>query len=145
MPLGIDNKPASWSATTKWEQKLNDWVFSIAADGLPRFRDEKWQDVFTRQVPRDPVTAIKDSLTGDLPQFSLPLGEDRVPWTVWLSDEALWARINTLSQVAVLEGEQKREGERVFREALTGEDVERNDKGEVALHGVTFLAWTDRV
>lgn len=88
---------------------------------------------------------MKDSLTGDLPRFSLPLGEDRVPWTVWLSEDALWARINTLSQVAVLEGEEKEAGERVFREALTGEDVERNDKGEVALHGVTFFAWTDRL
>jgi hypothetical protein len=33
---------------------------------------------------------------------------------------------------------------RVF-EALKGDDVERNDKGEAAVHGVTYLAWTSRI
>lgn len=31
------NKPRDWVASTKWEQKLNDFVWSLD-DGLPRFR-----------------------------------------------------------------------------------------------------------
>lgn len=38
-PLSKDNKPDNWDATTKWEQKLNDLVWSLD-DGLPRFRHQ---------------------------------------------------------------------------------------------------------
>lgn len=31
------NKPQKWKASTKWEQKLNEFVWSLD-DGLPRFR-----------------------------------------------------------------------------------------------------------
>jgi hypothetical protein len=31
------NKPVEWEASTKWEQKLNDFIWSLD-DGLPRFR-----------------------------------------------------------------------------------------------------------
>ncbi len=33
---------------------------------------------------------------------------------------------------------------RVF-EAIEGSDVERNEKGEVTLHGCTFFAWATRI
>jgi hypothetical protein len=140
-----DNKPASWQATTKWEQKLNDWIYSIAHDGHPRFRDEKWQAVFESQIEPTPIHTIVHTLTGNMPKFSLPLGEESVKWTVWLDKEALWKRINTLSQVAVLQGKEAERAKEVFEEALKGEDVERNRNGEVALHGVTFFAWTTRI
>ncbi|KAJ9157748.1 S-adenosyl-L-methionine-dependent methyltransferase [Pleurostoma richardsiae] len=126
------NKPASWKATTSWEKLLNEWIFE-RDDGLPRFRDEQWRAVFARQ---------KDSPS---PLFSAPPAEERVPWTVWLSEDALWARFNTLSQVAVLKGEERAAAERTFREAMAMEDVERNERGEVAVHGVTFFAWTERL
>lgn len=80
-----------------------------------------------------------------LPKFSLPLGEDSVNWTVWLSEDALWARINTLSQITVLKGEERENAVKVFKDALAGDDVERNEKGEIAAHGVTYFAWTDRI
>jgi hypothetical protein len=38
--------------------------------------------------------------------FSMPLGEEREEWTVWLTREKLWERYRTLGQVAVLEGEE---------------------------------------
>lgn len=140
-----DNKPKSWKSATAWGQKLNDWIWSIATDGLPRFRDEKWQDVFEEQQQSNPLQVIRATLGGNLPKFSLPLGHERVEWTVWLSEERLWARINTLSQVAVLQGEQKEAGYRTFKEALQSEDVQRNEKGEIALHGWTYSAWTDKI
>lgn len=140
-----DNKPKSWKATTSWEAKLNEWIWSIATDGLPRFRDEAWQNVFADQLKFNPFQILKDSLTDGLPRFSLPLGEDSVKWTAWLSEDALWARINTLSQVAILKGGRREEGIRTFKQALQSDDVERNEKGEIALHGVTYFAWTDRI
>lgn len=140
-----DNKPKSWKATTSWEEKLNQWIYSISRDGLPRFRDCAWQGVFERQLKSNPFQILKDSLSDKLPRFSLPLGEETLKWTVWLSEEALWARINTLSQVAVLEGEEKEAGIKTFKAALASDDVERNEKGEIALHGVTYMAWTDRI
>lgn len=66
-------------------------------------------------------------------------------WTVWLSEDALWSRIGTLSQIAVLQGQERENASRVFKEALNGDDVERNEKGEIAVHGVTYFAWTDRI
>ena len=80
-----------------------------------------------------------------LPRFSLPIGEQRTAWTVWLSADGLWARLQTLSQIAVLEGAGRDRAKAVFEDALRGDDVERNEKGEVAVHGVTYFAWTDRL
>lgn len=138
------NKPRGWPATTKWEQKLNDYILGFD-DGLPRFRHYKWQEVFEQQPPGNPVQVIRDTLTDHLPRFSLPLGENTVKWTRWLSEEALWARINTLSQIAVLTGEDREAAVKVFKDTLQGDDVERNQKGEIAVHGVTYFAWTDRI
>ena len=39
------------------------------------------------------------------PLFSLPLSEEIFRWTAWLPKDALWERYHTLSQIAVLEGE----------------------------------------
>lgn len=139
------NKPKSWPPVTSWGKKLNDLIWSISTDGLPRFRDEAWKKVFEQQTKHNPLQIIKDSITSDFPRFSLPLGEETVKWTVWISEDALWARINTLSQVAVLNGEQKDAAYKTFKEALQSSDVERNEKGEIALHGVTFFAWTDKI
>lgn len=74
----------------------------------------------------------------------------------------MWERYHSLSQICVLEGEELKVGQRrapsselalisvqsvkgrVF-EALGGEDVERNERGEVALHGCTVWAWTTSI
>ncbi|KAI1172517.1 S-adenosyl-L-methionine-dependent methyltransferase [Nemania sp. FL0916] len=138
------NKPQSWPVTTKWEQKLNDYILTFD-DGLPRFRHAKWQDVFEKQPPKDPIQVIRNTLADHLPRFSLPLGENSIQWTTWLGEDALWARINTLSQIAMLKDEQKEAAVKVFREILQGDDVERNQKGEIKIHGVTYFAWTDRI
>ncbi|KAI1806701.1 S-adenosyl-L-methionine-dependent methyltransferase [Daldinia bambusicola] len=138
------NKPQSWQATTRWEQKLNDFIWSLD-DGLPRFRHQKWKEVFDQQLSMNPLQVIKDTFTDRLPRFSLPIGEDSIKWTVWLSEEALAARLNTLSQIAVLKGDEREAWVKLFKETIQGSDVERNEKGEIAVHGVTFFAWTDRL
>lgn len=157
----IDNKPTSWPATTKWEQGLNDFITKFQ-DGNPRFRDEvrylvskrgkgmcanrssqRWKDVFEKQLPGNPLEVVRNTITDHLPRFSLPLGEGKVPWTVWLSEDALWSRIQTLSHIAVLKGAELENAKKVFDDALKGDDVARNEKDEVAVHGVTYYAWTD--
>ncbi|KAJ8124955.1 hypothetical protein O1611_g8685 [Lasiodiplodia mahajangana] len=138
------NKPQSWPATTEWEQKLNDYILGFD-DGLPRFRHQKWQEVFEQQPPANPVQAIRDTFADHLPRFSLPLGENSVKWTMWLSEEALWARINTLSQIAVLKGGEREAAIKMFKNILQRVDVNRNEKEEIEVHGVTYFAWTDRI
>ncbi|KAI0395795.1 S-adenosyl-L-methionine-dependent methyltransferase [Xylariaceae sp. FL0594] len=138
------NKPQAWPATTKWEQRLNEFIWTLD-DGLPRFRHQKWQKVFEEQPPSNPIQAIRNTFSDHLPRFSLPLGEGSVKWTAWLSEDALWARFNTLSQIALLRGEDREAAEKLFKEIIHEGDVERNDKGEIAAHGVTYFAWTDRI
>ncbi|KAH0436816.1 hypothetical protein CcaCcLH18_04142 [Colletotrichum camelliae] len=142
------NKPKHWQASTPWEQSLNELVFSLGTDGQPRFRDFVWKDIFDRQLDSNPLKAVKDVvLEGGrkMPLFSVPIGEEKVPFTVWLTPEAVWNRIRTLSQIAVLEGAAAKGFKDRFDEILAGETVEKNGKGEVALHGVTYFAWTSRL
>jgi hypothetical protein len=120
-------------------------IVSELGDGLPRFRDLEWKKVFEKQLDTTPLQTIKDTVQGHLPKFSLPLGEDTFKWTVWLEDEAVWSRYATLSQIANLEGDQKVKTKLKVLEALKNDSTERNERGEVAVHGVTYLAWTSRV
>lgn len=45
-------------------------------------------------------------VAADDPLFSMPLGVNEEPWTVWLTREGVWERYRTLGQVAILEGEE---------------------------------------
>lgn len=139
-----DNAPQTWKTTAKWSQKLKD-IISQLEDGHPRFRHLQWRDVFEKQLDTTPLQTLKDTFTQDFPQFSLPLGIEDVKWTVYLTDQQVWLRFSTLSQIANQEGEKKAEIKRTVFEALEDESTERNEKGEVAVHGVTHLAWTSRV
>lgn len=138
------NAPQAWQATTRWEQRLKD-ILKRLDDGHPRFRDMVWKEVFEQQQDSTPVQMMRDTLTNHMPQLSLPLGEENIRWTVWLNDEAIWHRYSTLSQVAVLNENERSQVKEEVLNALQGEGTERNDRGEVALHGVTYLAWTSRI
>jgi hypothetical protein len=70
----------------------------------------------------------------------LPIGEDDVRWTVWLSDEELWSRYTTLSQIANPQEEKKEQIRKAVFDALKDPSTEPNQKGEIAIHGVTHLA-----
>ncbi|KAI5203098.1 putative 2-heptaprenyl-1,4-naphthoquinone methyltransferase [Aureobasidium subglaciale] len=134
------NAPKSHPATTSWEQKLQDLIHTFD-DSQPRFRHEKWRSVFDSQLSSNPFTITSSAE----PLFSLPLAENVEEWSVWLSEDALWERLSTLSQIAVLQGEEREKVKQVFEEALKGGDVERNEKGEVKLHGMTVAVWTTKI
>ncbi|KAI9792885.1 MAG: hypothetical protein M1833_000997 [Piccolia ochrophora] len=125
------NQPRGWKTTTDWEQKLKDIIWSLD-DGMPRFRHEKYKQCFENQALMDPL-------------FSLPLGEESIPWVSWLTPEGVWDRFSTLSQIALLEHGRKTSLKQQVFDLIAGGDVERNEKEEVALHGVTFLSWTSKV
>jgi ubiquinone/menaquinone biosynthesis C-methylase UbiE len=143
-----DNKPKHWPATTPWEESLNQLVHSLESDGQQRFRQFLWKDVFDAQVPSNPVETAANFLvpgSNKRPFFSVPIGEDSEPWVVWLAPEALWKRLATLSQVAMLEGEALDKFRARFDEILKDPSVKTNDKGEVAVHGKTYFAWSSKV
>jgi len=97
--------------------------------------------VFDSQLSANPLSIV----TTTDPLFALPLAENVEEWSIWLTEEALWDRFSTLSQVAMLEGEEREKVRNVVREALKGDDVQKNEKGEVKLHGMTVSAWTTKI
>lgn len=105
----------------------------------------KWKDVFENQTETTPLQTLVDTFTKNFPSFSLPLGEERFEWTVLLSEERVWSRISTLSQIANLDDKKREETRQQVLAVLKEDGVEHNDKGEVVLHGCTYLAWTSRV
>ncbi|KAG9244576.1 methyltransferase [Calycina marina] len=133
------NGAKAWETTSKWEQELKDIILETN-DGLPRFRDMKWKEAFESQQQKTLLT-----LYTTYPKFSLPLGEETIKWTVWLGDDAIWARFLTFSQIANQEDEEKEKIKQRVMKSLKDESTERNEKGEIAVHGVTYLAWTSRV
>ncbi|EPE29286.1 S-adenosyl-L-methionine-dependent methyltransferase [Glarea lozoyensis ATCC 20868] len=138
------NSPLEWNASSKWEQKLKDIIWSLD-DGQHRFRHFEWKKVFEAQTETTPLQTLVDTFTHNFPDFSLPLGIEEVPWTVYLTDEAIWSRYYTLSQIAMLKGQKLEDVKKQVFAALKGEDVERNAAGEVALHARTYFCFTSRV
>ncbi|KAL8737353.1 MAG: hypothetical protein Q9181_001770 [Wetmoreana brouardii] len=124
---------------TTWEATLKEIMWSYD-DDHPRFRHEKWRQVFDKQLSSTPFTIqVAD------PLFSLPLGEDSVEFTCWMRPEAIWDRYRSLSQIAILEGEELAcVKEKVFA-AMGAPDAEKNRDGELPLHGRTVYAWTSSV
>lgn len=57
----------------------------------------------------------------------------------------MWERYLTLSQIANLKEPKLSEVKQKVFDALKKSDVERNDKGEVAVHGVTYVGWASKV
>ncbi|KAL9080073.1 MAG: hypothetical protein Q9157_001096 [Trypethelium eluteriae] len=134
------NAARSHVAATSWEAELQDLTWSFD-DGAPRYRHEKWKEVFDKQLKSNPLSIIA---TAD-PLFSLPLAAHECKWTVWLTKDDLMKRYWTLSQVAVLEGDEKEKTRQAFLKALESPDVEVNQKGEIAVHGSTYSFWTTKI
>lgn len=127
------NQPESWPSPTGWEKELLDLNFNEKADKEPRFRHQVWKQVFERQAK------------AEKPFFSTPIETDKVPWSVWLTPEALWGRFNTLSWNALREGEERRVFREKYDKIVKEGGGEVNDKGEIELHGCTFIVWISRL
>ena len=97
------NSTRGFKPSTVWESKLHDllWTFD---DDVPRYRHEQWRRVFDEQVKSTPLSLI---IAGDDQLFSLPLAEHDEEFEASLPKEKVWERFNTISQIAVLEGEDR--------------------------------------
>lgn len=155
--LNVDNAPQSWTIATHWESKIRDITWSFD-DNHPRFRHGQWREVFDKQLSTTPF-----GIQAADPLFSLPIGEEFVRFSIWLSREAFWERYQTLSQISNLNAEQRAVFnvellDRIVDADLEQQDIkskvmeateksedERNDKGELALHGRTVFCWTNAV
>lgn len=96
------NAPRNHKATTPWEAKVQDltWTFD---DKEPRFRHQRWRQVFDDQSKATPLSLI----IANEQFFALPLGEHLEPFEVWLPKEKVWERYNTISHISILEGEER--------------------------------------
>ena len=113
------------------------WTFD---DGLPRFRHLEWKKVFDEQNSGNPLMLhFAKSL------FGLPMGEATVAFETWLSKDDIWKRFRTLSQIAVLEGEELERVRNEFFDAINAEETVVDEHGRVAVHGRTLFAWTSRI
>lgn len=134
-----DNAPHSWKIHAGWESKMRDAVWTFY-DDQPRFRHEKWKQVFDEQNASDPIRLhLAD------PIFGLPIGEDSVEFENWLPKDAIWKRIRILSQFAILEGDELERRREEFFEAINSDDTPVDKDGNVAIHGRTYFAWSSRI
>ncbi|KAJ9314225.1 hypothetical protein DTO271D3_5454 [Paecilomyces variotii] len=122
------NSPREWTPRTEGEAKMKDIIWRHD-DNQPRFRHSAWRKVLEDKEQK-PIL------------FSQPLQEISVPFTKFLSPSAVWDRFHTLSQIAILQGKELEDTKAEVAEILKGDGVERNENGEVALHGHTYFAWT---
>lgn len=107
-------------------------------DDTPRFREGKWKQVFDEQSRSDPL-----SLHFANPIFGLPIGEGSVKYEHRLTLDAIWSRLRTLSQFAILEGEALGKVKKVFFDAAEAEQAD--EEGKIAVHGRTYFFWTSRI
>lgn len=99
------NQPQDLETATSWESKANHLLWSLKSkDDAPRYRDLQWRKVFDEQVKKTPLSLL---IANDDQLFALPLAEQRLGWEIKLSKEGAWDRFSTLSQVAVLEGDER--------------------------------------
>lgn len=108
-------------------------IHNLADTGPPKFRDQKWHEVFDRE-------AVSSN-----PMFATPINDERHPFTTYLGREALWSRLHTLSQVSLLTGSDKEAFISKFEANLADGDGDWNEEGEVAVHGSVYYAWTQRL
>ncbi|KIW51204.1 hypothetical protein PV05_09946 [Exophiala xenobiotica] len=133
------NSPLTWKIHSGWESTMRDVVWTFD-DEQPRFRHEQWRKVFDEQNRSNPLT-----LHFADPLFGLPLGEDSVEFETWLSKDDIWSRLRTLSQIAVLEGEELDKVKKTFFDSINAEETETDEQGRVAVHGRTVFFWTSKI
>ncbi|KAL7271022.1 hypothetical protein RUND412_006250 [Rhizina undulata] len=123
------NQSKTYKTTTKWEEAFKALNWENTKDTSPRYKDSKWRAAFEDQK-----------------LFAVPLGERIFNVEIWLGDAALWKRLGTLSNIANLTEEERKELKIGFDKILsTGEDITRNEKGEVAIHYIVHTAWTTKI
>lgn len=92
-------------------------------DDTPRFRENKWKQVFDEQNRSNPL-----SLHFANPIFGLPIGEETLEYVHHLTVDEIWSRLRTLSQFAILEGEELEKVKSVFFDAVKDEQADEHGR-----------------
>ncbi|KAK0315875.1 hypothetical protein LTR01_001175 [Friedmanniomyces endolithicus] len=134
------NAPRTYPASTPWESTMREltWTFQ---DDEARFRHQEWKKVFEDQSRSSPWSLL---VAGEQ-FFALPLGEWEEGFEVRLGKREVWERYATISSIVVQGAGEREKTHKTVMDALNGPEVEVNDKGEVALHGRTFVVWTSKI
>lgn len=77
--------------------------------------------------------------------FAAPISTERKPFAHSLTRDALWKRLNTLSQIYILEGPAKQAFIANFDAYLNKDKEAWNASNEIEVHGNVFCAWTQRL
>lgn len=139
------NNARDHKASTPWEARLHDLTWKVAeevGDEVPRFRHLQWRKVFDEQVKKTPLSLI---IASDDQLFSLPIAEQQEPFEVALSVDSLWDRYSALGHIAALEGVYRERVRKTFMDIVSADEVEKNEKGEVTVHGNTYAVWTTKI
>lgn len=139
------NNARDHGASTSWEAKLHGLTWQVSeevGDEEPRFRHLQWRKVFDEQLKKTPLSLI---IASDDQLFSLPIAEQQEPFGVIMCLDKLWERYSTLGHIAALGAEHREHVQKAFMEIVSGSDVERNEKGEVTVHGNTYAVWTTKI
>lgn len=64
---------------------------------------------------------------------------------MWLTQDLLWDRVRTLSHISILHEQGDTAFKQKLDEIVKGGDGKWNEKGEVAMHGITPFAWTTKL
>lgn len=101
--------------------------------GPPKFRHEKWMHIFDEQ----------ESFAEKL--FTAPISTEKKPFAHYLTRDALWSRLNTLSQIYILEGPAKQAFIDNFDAYLNKDKEAWNESNQIEVHGNVFYTWTQRL
>lgn len=135
------NSPKEWDIHTGWESTMREVMWSgELEDDQPRFRNMQWKKVFDEQGSSNPLL-----LHFSNPIFGLPIGEDSVEFTRWLSKDDIWSTFQTYSQVANLQPDQLAKVKETFDSVINSSETEVNSEGKVAVHGKTVFVWTSSI
>ncbi|KAI5838981.1 S-adenosyl-L-methionine-dependent methyltransferase [Morchella snyderi] len=121
------NQSRHYATKTRWEGQLRDLNWQHTTDASPRYKNNEWAGAFT---PPTTFSALQEKI------FEVE---------IWLGKEALWRRLGTLSNIANLGEGDRGELRKGFDEILEGEDVQRNDEGEIAVHYIVHTAWATKL
>jgi len=126
-----DHKPGDDGVTAMdWQAKLQA-VAGVAPNKAKSSHDGEWKLVFDEQTHN-----------GGSLLFSVPLGETSVPWTKFVTKDALWEQLSTISYVAMLEGEKLEAVKKLAYEMMDKAGMETNEGGEMRIYGQTACYWT---
>ncbi|OAG08166.1 S-adenosyl-L-methionine-dependent methyltransferase [Paraphaeosphaeria sporulosa] len=120
------NAPIDHTPSTPYEARLKVIIRSLP-NPINLYRELKWKDVLRPEQQQ---------------LFEWPIKEEELAYNTRLSREHIWDRFATMSQISSLKGGELQAMKDRVLEALTGDDVDEDEEGNIGWHGRTVWYWT---